>query len=228
MVIRLHMRLGRGNSRREKRLAPENDRLGFETLLTGLKASAEDTRLRLLALLGEAELTVSDLIEILGQSQPRVSRHLRLLSEAGLVERCREGSWAFHRRVSEGPGAKLGQALLDLLDPADRVLARDRERLNQVRAARAAAAQAYFRKHARHWDELRKLHVAEAAVETAIREALSGVRIESLLDLGTGTGRILECLGLHARILSARASSIAACGRATSTIFRLAATPSTW
>ena len=75
------------------------------------------------------------------------------------------------------------------------MLARDRERLNQVRAARATAAQAYFRKHARHWDELRKLHVAEAAVEAAIREALSGVRIESLLDLGTGTGRMLELFG---------------------------------
>ena len=176
-------------------MAPKDVRLGFEALLAGLKASAEDTRFRLLALLGEAELTVSDLIEILGQSQPRVSRHLRLLSEAGLIERFREGSWAFHRRVTEGPGAKLGQVLLDLIDPADRMLARDRERLNQVRAARASAAQAYFRKHARRWDELRKLHVAEAAVEAAIREALAGVRIESLLDLGTGTGRMLELFG---------------------------------
>ena len=176
-------------------MAPKDGRVGFETLLTGLKASAEDTRLRLLALLAEAELTVSDLIEILGQSQPRVSRHLRLLSEAGLIERFREGSWAFHRRVSEGPGARLGQALLDLVDPGDRILTRDRERLNQVRAARAATAQAYFRKHARSWDELRKLHVAEAAVEAAIREALAGARIDSLLDLGTGTGRMLELFG---------------------------------
>jgi ubiquinone/menaquinone biosynthesis C-methylase UbiE len=170
-------------------------RLDYDALLEGLKATAEDTRLRLLLLLSEAELTVSDLTDILGQSQPRISRHLKLLAEAGLVERFREASWAFYRRAAEGPGVALAQALLALVDPADPVLARDRERLAQVRAARAAAAQAYFRKHARQWDEIRKLHVAEAAVEAAIREALAGVRIDALLDLGTGTGRMLELFG---------------------------------
>jgi ubiquinone/menaquinone biosynthesis C-methylase UbiE/DNA-binding transcriptional ArsR family regulator len=169
--------------------------LRFRPLLDGLKAAGEDTRLRLLALLGEAELTVSDLTEILGQSQPRISRHLRLLAEAGLVERHREASWAFYRRPTEGQAAHLGDALVGLLDAADPVLARDRERLAEVRAARAAAAQDYFRAHAREWDEIRKLHVPQAAVEAAIREALAGVRIETLLDLGTGTGRMLELFG---------------------------------
>jgi ubiquinone/menaquinone biosynthesis C-methylase UbiE len=176
-------------------LASDRNLLGFQSLLAGLKASSEDTRLRLLALLSEAELTVSDLTDILRQSQPRISRHLKLLLDAGLIERFREGSWAFHRRVSRGAGAKLGQALLDLVDPSDVVLARDRERLQQVRAQRASAAQSYFRKQAKHWDELRKLHISESAVETAIREALAGVRIENLLDLGTGTGRMLELFG---------------------------------
>ncbi len=169
--------------------------LGFASLLDGLKAAAEDTRLRLLALLGEAELTVSELTEILGQSQPRISRHLKLLAEAGLVERYREASWAFYRRAGEGDGAVLGEALARLLDAGDPVLARDRERLSTVRAARAARAQEYFRKHAREWDEIRKLHVAEAAVEAAIVEALADVRIDSFLDLGTGTGRMLELFG---------------------------------
>lgn len=172
-----------------------HERLDFQTLLAGLKASSEDTRLRLLALLGEEELTVSDLTDILRQSQPRISRHLKLLSDAGLIERFREGSWAFHRRVSRGEGAKLGQVLLELVDPADPVLARDRERLGQVRAQRQAAAQSYFRKHAKHWDEVRKLHIAENMVESAIRDALAGIRIDSLLDLGTGTGRMLELFG---------------------------------
>jgi len=179
----------------QEAMAERHDSLGFSALLAGLKASAEDTRFRLLALLGEEELTVSDLTDILRQSQPRISRHLKLLSDAGLIERFREGSWAFHRRVSRGQGAKLGKALLDLVDHADPVLARDRERLAQVRAQRHAAAQSYFRKHAKHWDELRRLHISEAAVESAIREALAGVRIESLLDLGTGTGRMLEMFG---------------------------------
>jgi ubiquinone/menaquinone biosynthesis C-methylase UbiE len=176
-------------------MTDRHDTLGFAALLAGLKAAAEDTRFRLLALLSEAELTVSDLTDILRQSQPRISRHLKLLSDAGLIERYREGSWAFHRRVSRGQGAQLGKALLDLVDPNDPVLARDRERLAQVRAQRQAAAQAYFRKHAKHWDELRKLHISETSVEGAIREALAGIRIESLLDLGTGTGRMLELFG---------------------------------
>ncbi len=176
-------------------MAERQDHLGFAALLAGLKASAEDTRFRLLALLSEEELTVSDLTDILRQSQPRISRHLKLLSDAGLIERFREGSWAFHRLVSRGQGAKLGKALLGLVDHSDPVLARDRERLAQVRAQRQAAAQSYFRKHAKHWDELRKLHISEAAVESAIKEALAGVRIESLLDLGTGTGRMLELFG---------------------------------
>jgi ubiquinone/menaquinone biosynthesis C-methylase UbiE/DNA-binding transcriptional ArsR family regulator len=166
--------------------------LRFRPLLDGLKAAAEDTRLRLMLLLGEAELTVSELTEILGQSQPRISRHLKLLAEAGLVERHREASWAFYRRASEGAVAALGEALIRLADADDPVLQRDRERLARVRAARAAAAQEYFRKHARQWDEIRRLHVPDAAVEGAIREALGGVRIETLLDLGTGTGRMLE------------------------------------
>src|SRR6202165_2705038 len=90
---------------------PNDRRLGYSPLLEGLKAAAEDTRLRLLALLGEAELTVSDLTEILGQSQPRISRHLKLLAEAGLIERFREASWTFHRRAAEGKGAALAHAL---------------------------------------------------------------------------------------------------------------------
>src|SRR6476659_10495788 len=92
-------------------------RLGFDTLNTALKAAGDDTRLRILALLAEAELTVSDLTDILSQSQPRISRHLKLLAEAGLVERFREGTWAFFRAADSGRGADLAQSLLDHLDP---------------------------------------------------------------------------------------------------------------
>ncbi|CAA0094496.1 Ubiquinone/menaquinone biosynthesis C-methyltransferase UbiE [Starkeya nomas] len=166
--------------------------LGFALLLDGLKAAGEDTRLRLLALIGEGELTVSELTEILGQSQPRISRHLKLLAEAGLVERFREASWVFYRRAVDTPGAALTDALLELMAPDDDILLRDRERLDAVRAARAAQAQDYFRAHAHEWDAIRRLHAPEAQVEAAIKAALSGQRIGSLLDLGTGTGRILE------------------------------------
>lgn len=166
--------------------------LSFPLLLDGLKAAGEDTRLRLLALIGEGELTVSELTEILGQSQPRISRHLKLLAEAGLVERYREASWVFYRRATEAPAAALTDALLDLLAPDDAILLRDRERLEAVRAVRAAQAQAYFRAHAHEWDAIRRLHAPEEQVEAAIKSALSGAPIGSLLDLGTGTGRILE------------------------------------
>ncbi|HVZ51020.1 MAG TPA: metalloregulator ArsR/SmtB family transcription factor [Pseudolabrys sp.] len=170
-------------------------RLGFEALNAALKAAGEETRLRVLALLAEAELTVSDLTDILRQSQPRISRHLKLLAEAGLVERFREGTWAFFRLAEHGGAAQVARTLLDHLNPADQTIARDRERLASVRAARAAAAQAYFRAHAAEWDRIRKLHVADAAVEDAIRAALADKPFRSLLDLGTGTGRMLEMFG---------------------------------
>ena len=173
----------------------ESGRLGFETLNVALKAAGEETRLRVLALLAEAELTVSDLTDILRQSQPRISRHLRLLAEAGLVERFREGTWAFFRLAEHGGGAELARALIERLNPADPVIARDRDRLASVRAARAAAAQAYFRAHAAEWDRIRKLHVTDEAVEEAIRAALADKPFRSLLDLGTGTGRMLELFG---------------------------------
>ncbi|MFN3657407.1 MAG: ArsR/SmtB family transcription factor [Pseudolabrys sp.] len=176
-------------------MATASGRLGFEALNAALKAAGEETRLRVLTLLAEAELTVSDLTDILRQSQPRISRHLKLLVEAGLVERFREGTWAFFRLAESGGGAELAHALLDKLNKADQIIARDRERLASVRAARAAAAQAYFRKHAADWDRIRKLHVPDAAVEEAIRAAFADKPFRSLLDLGTGTGRMLELFG---------------------------------
>ncbi|MGB8639412.1 MAG: metalloregulator ArsR/SmtB family transcription factor [Pseudolabrys sp.] len=170
-------------------------KLGFDALNTALKAAGEETRLRVLALLAEAELTVSDLTDILRQSQPRISRHLKLLVEAGLVERFREGTWAFFRLAEQGGGADVARALIERLNPGDQTIARDRERLSSVRQARATAAQAYFRAHAAEWDRIRKLHVADEAVEDAIRAALSDKPFRSLLDLGTGTGRMLEMFG---------------------------------
>jgi ubiquinone/menaquinone biosynthesis C-methylase UbiE/DNA-binding transcriptional ArsR family regulator len=166
--------------------------LPFAALNAALKAAGEATRLRVLALLAEAELTVSDLTEILRQSQPRISRHLKLLAEAGLVERFREGSWAFFRLAERGAGADVARELIGRLDPADATVSRDRERLAAVRADRAATAQAYFRRHAAQWDRIRRLHVAETAVENAIKAALADRPFRSLLDLGTGTGRMLE------------------------------------
>jgi SAM-dependent methyltransferase len=164
----------------------------LETLLTGLRAAAEPTRLRVLALLTEGELTVKEITDILGQSQPRVSRHLKLLAEGGLVERFKEGTWAFFRLAESGRAAGLASAILTQIDPQDPALSRDRERFEAVRRRRAETASAYFRAHALEWNRLRSLHVDETEVEAAMLMALGPGRIDSLLDLGTGTGRILE------------------------------------
>jgi ubiquinone/menaquinone biosynthesis C-methylase UbiE/DNA-binding transcriptional ArsR family regulator len=174
---------------------PTPVQLPFAALNGALKAAGEATRLRILALLAEAELTVSDLTDILRQSQPRISRHLKLLAEAALIVRSREGSWAFFRLGERGGNTELARELIARLDPGDATIARDRERLAAVRAARAAAAQAYFGRHAAEWDRIRKLHVADAAVEAAIQSALADTPFRSLLDLGTGTGRMLELFG---------------------------------
>jgi ubiquinone/menaquinone biosynthesis C-methylase UbiE/DNA-binding transcriptional ArsR family regulator len=173
----------------------DHQHLSFPGLTATLKTAGEPTRLRILALLAESELTVSDLTEILRQSQPRLSRHLRLLTEAGLVDRFREGSWAFFRLGERGGAAELARTLIGRLKTDDVIVLRDRERLAAVRANRAATAQNYFRRHAAEWDRIRRLHVADAAVESAIRAALADKPIRSLLDLGTGTGRMLELFG---------------------------------
>ena len=168
-----------------------------DTLAT-LRAAAEETRLRILALLAESELSVSDLTDILGQSQPRISRHLKLLVEAGLVERHREGAWAFFRLADHSAAAKILRPILDALDRADDRLTDDRARLAAVRDQRAQSAQTFFARLAPEWDRLRSLHVSEDAVEAAIVDALGGKPIRTLLDLGTGTGRMLQLLAPRA------------------------------
>jgi ArsR family transcriptional regulator len=169
------------------------------TLVSLLRAAGEGTRLRLLALLSDGEHSVKDLTEILGQSQPRVSRHLKLLAEAGLVTRNAEGAWAYYGLSPNGAGGDLARWLIGRLQPDDADRARDRARLEAVRAAQQAQAAAYFAKVADSWDMLRSLHVPEEAVETAILEALEGRVVDLLVDLGTGTGRMLELLAGHYR-----------------------------
>lgn len=168
--------------------------LSSASLLAGLRAAGEETRLRIVALLAEGELSVSDLTDILGQSQPRISRHLKLLAEAGLVRRYREGAWAFFRLDEEGAGGAFAASLATWLDRADPVLVADRERLAAVRAARAEAAQSYFANVARDWDRLRSLHVSDDVVEAAVEAAVGEGSPGAMLDLGTGTGRMLERL----------------------------------
>lgn len=154
------------------------------------RALADPTRLRIVALLREMELSVGELAQVLGQSQPRVSRHVRILAEAGLAVRRREGSWVF---LTAAP-ALLAEPVFALLDASgDDNAWRDADAalLGAVRADRAAAAAAYFAAHAEHWDAIRSLHVAESAVEGAMRSLL-GARLGRLVDIGTGTGRMLE------------------------------------
>jgi ubiquinone/menaquinone biosynthesis C-methylase UbiE/DNA-binding MarR family transcriptional regulator len=164
----------------------------MELLLQGLRAAAEPTRLRLLALCAHAELTVTELTQILGQSQPRVSRHLKLLCEAGLLERHREGTWAYYRLADTSECAHLARTLVDLVPACDDALARDLGRLEAIKQVRAATAADYFRANADRWDEIRSLYVPEREVEAALLEAVGEGPIGDFLDIGTGTGRILE------------------------------------
>ena len=166
----------------------------MDELLAALKAAAEPTRLRLLALLEYNELTVSELTQILGQSQPRVSRHLKLLAEAGLVDRFSEGTWAFYRVAEGEPGRALVRSIVDLIPEEDSTLARDLDRLEQVKQVRVETAAAYFRENAENWDAIRSLYTPEAEVEAAILSLLDENGLGEVLDIGTGTGRILTIL----------------------------------
>ncbi|MEO4042556.1 metalloregulator ArsR/SmtB family transcription factor [Hoeflea sp. CAU 1731] len=185
----------------------DSRKLSLDRTVDVLKAAGEPTRMRLLALMLEGDLTVTDMTEILGQSQPRISRHLKLLGEAGLVERYQEGAWAYFRLASEGLAGELARQVIQSVSPADALLQRDGERLEAVKAARAARAQEYFSRNAASWDELRSLHVSDEQVEAALVELVGSTPFDSMLDLGTGTGRILQLFsGLYRRGIGVDAS----------------------
>ncbi len=166
----------------------------MDQLLTGLRAVGEPTRLRLVALCAHGELSVSELTQILSQSQPRVSRHLKLLVEAGLLDRFREGAAVYYRLADRTDQAYLARTIVDLLPQDDSELNRDLQRLDQVKQKRADLARAYFSENAARWSEIRALHVPEAQLEKEFVKVLGKNPVSDFLDIGTGTGRILELM----------------------------------
>jgi ubiquinone/menaquinone biosynthesis C-methylase UbiE/DNA-binding transcriptional ArsR family regulator len=175
------------------------DGLSSAKLVGALKAAGEITRLRVLALLAQGEYNVKDLTQILSQSQPRLSRHLKLLTDAGLVVRFQEGSSVFFRLRERGEAARIGELLIATLDPADPVLARDQARAEAVKRERDEEAQTYFQSHAAAWDEIRAMHAPEEKVEGAMLALLGSGPFGLIADLGTGTGRVLELVAPKAR-----------------------------
>ncbi len=173
----------------------------MEELLAGLKAVAETTRIRILFALSHGELNVTELTFILEQSQPRVSRHLKLMAEAGLISRHKEGNWVLFRLREQGRSGALARALVDMLPASDELLAADLLRLEEIRQQRQGRADEYFRTNAADWAKLRSLHVREADVEQAMMVLLEKWKFENCVDLGTGTGRILELLSDRAKNL---------------------------
>ncbi|MCV0397530.1 MAG: metalloregulator ArsR/SmtB family transcription factor [Rhizobiaceae bacterium] len=168
--------------------------VALDAMVDTLKAAAESSRLRILLLLNQGDLTVTDFTEILGQSQPRVSRHLKLLMEAGLIGRYQEGSWAYFRLSDSGGAREFVAGIAARLRDDDVTVERDREKLVAVKARRRERAAGYFRANAERWDQIRSLHAPDRAVETALKRIVGRRPFQSMLDLGTGTGRILEIL----------------------------------
>lgn len=166
--------------------------LSVEAVLAALKAAGESTRLRVLHLLALGELNVKDLTTILGQSQPRISRHLKLLAEAGLINRHREGNWVYCRITDDRRLAELIRDTLKRVREDEPVLAGDRTRLEAIKADRAAEAERFFNTVADEWDRVRALQIGEVEVERAILDLAGGRRYRTMFDLGTGTGRMLE------------------------------------
>lgn len=174
----------------------------MDRILTKLRALADPTRLRIVLLIRQLELSVGEIVQILGQSQPRVSRHIRILDESGITERRKEGSWVFLR-----PGPELANGSLDRLlgdcEAGDKIAGTDLEALQVVRSERARMAAKYFADHAAEWDSLRSMHVAESEVEDAMKRVLETAPIGSVLDIGTGTGRMIELFASEAEHFTA-------------------------
>jgi ArsR family transcriptional regulator len=172
---------------------PVPERREARRVVGALKAAGEQTRLRALALLTEGELAVGELAQALDQSQPRVSRHLKLLTEAGLVERAPEAAWVFYRLPRAHTTERhFAEALLGMLDPADPMLARDAERLSAVRVARDEMAAQYFERNAADWERVRALHLPEADIDSAIIAAAGEGPFELMVDVGVGQGRMIQ------------------------------------
>jgi ArsR family transcriptional regulator len=171
-----------------------DDDASLGDLLAALRAVAESTRLRLLVLCSRGELTVSELAQILGQSQPRVSRHLKLLCEAGLLDRFREGSWVFYRVSAGNTASALAEHLVAACNDRAAPIALDLQRLSAIKRQRAERAAAYFSENAPHWDRIRSLYIDEREVEAALSEIVAAAAPRDLLDIGTGTGRMIEVL----------------------------------
>jgi len=170
----------------------------LDTLLVGLRAAGEHTRLRILALCARGELSVTELTQILGQSQPRVSRHLKLMVEAGLLERLPEGTQVYFRVSDRADASRLAQDLVALIPESDASLNRDLSRLQQVRDTRKQKAQEYFQKVAGSWDMIRSMHVPQQQLEQSLLDVVGDEPVGELLDIGTGTGRMLEILAHRA------------------------------
>lgn len=170
----------------------------MDELLNIMRALADPTRLRIVLLIRQLELSVGEVVQILGQSQPRVSRHIRILDEAGIAERRKEGSWVFLRPGPILTGGKLNALIAGTDSNEVRVVQRDLAKLEQVRSSRAEMAAEYFAAHAGEWDSLRSLHVAESEVEEAIARILHTAPLGAVLDVGTGTGRMIELFSAEA------------------------------
>jgi len=168
-------------------------------LVTQLRAAGEITRARILALLAHGELSVGELAQVLNQSQPRLSRHLKFLTGAGLIERLPEGAWVFYRLPAEGGARALVDTLIASVDARDPELKRDLDRLRDVKGERAEAAGQYFARVADEWDRLRALHYAEADIEKAVLAAAGPGPFDLVVDFGTGTGRMLTLFAGMAR-----------------------------
>ncbi len=173
----------------------------MDELLAGLRAIAEITRIRILFALSHGELNVSELTYILKQSQPRVSRHLKVMTEANLISRHKEGNWVLFRLTEQGLGAALSRAIVDMLPGHEATFAGDLARFEEIRHQRNERATAYFAANAENWETLRSYHVQETEVEAAMLQAVGPNPISSLVDLGTGTGRMLELFAPHAKQL---------------------------
>lgn len=167
----------------------------MDHILNIFRALADPTRLRIMLLLQKMELAVGELAQILNQSQPRISRHIRILDEAGLAERRKEGSWVF---LKPGPASELeilGRIFRSSKVAKSEQAMQDQAQLALVRKARAEMAEQYFSAHAEEWDAIRSLHLPEAEVERAMLALMRDAQLGKMLDIGTGTGRMVELFG---------------------------------
>lgn len=166
--------------------------MSFNQLLTSFKALSDETRLRLIQVLGKYELNVNELTALLGMGQSRVSRHLKILAESGLLTARRDGLWVFYSHARGTEAADLWRALTAFINPEEEPFAGDLRLARKILDERDVDTRHLFNNLAEDWDRINREIMGDFDLTAALLNLMP--ECDTAVDLGCGTGVVMAGL----------------------------------